>query len=87
MVQQGFLGRLKLSKKLFMELPTGAYLVSNCYRPVGPRRLAAAVTESVAPPAEREVQWRHIKDMNADHRLCFIYRGLEDYEQSLQKKR
>jgi hypothetical protein len=87
MAEKSILGRFKLSKKLLMELPTGAYLVSNCYKPIGPSRVAPAFTESVAPPAEREVQWRRLRAASADHRLCFIYRSLEDYERSLRENR
>lgn len=87
MAEKSILGRVKLSKKVFMELPTGTYLVSNCYKPIGLNRLAPAFTETVAPPAEREVQWRRIRDAGTDHRLCFIYRSLEDYELSVRKNR
>jgi hypothetical protein len=85
MAERSILGRPKLSKKVLMDLPTGAYLVSNCFKPVGPNRLAPAFTENVASPAEREAQWRRIKAAGIDQRLCFVYRNVEDYERSIRK--
>ncbi len=39
----------KLTKKFFMELPTGVYLVSNCYK----RRGVSLFEEVVAPAFKR----------------------------------
>ena len=80
MEDNGTLCRPKLSKKILMELPTGVYIVSNCYKRIRPDKYVPAIEEEVVPFEQREAQWERIKAARANHRLCFVYTSFEDYE-------
>ena len=85
MKEESYLGLHKLSKRFFMSLPAGIYLVSNCHEMIEPGRYRPCFNESIVPPAEREAQWIRIKAAHADHRLCCVYRNSEDHKRSLQE--
>ena len=72
--------RRKLSKKFFMELPTGLFIVSNCYEMIGPRIYTPAFCGCVAPPEMREAQWEQIRNSGADQRMCKVYPSSEEYK-------
>lgn len=66
----------KLTKRFLMELPEGAYLVSNVYEQKG----KPAFAEKVSPPPERNKQWQKIVDARANHRLCDVFKTKKEYE-------
>ena len=72
--------RQKLTKKLLLGLPRGAYLVSNCYKEEG-EKMVPCFQEVISDPDEREAQWQRIRNARADGRLCFIYPSKKAYEQ------
>ena len=74
----------KLTKKFFMSLPAGVYLVSNCYDTLGPSRATPVFNEYVVHCQERSAQWDRIKAVGADQRLCDVYRSAEDYKEVVQ---
>lgn len=63
-------GRQKLTKAFLMAQETGAYVVSNSYRP--PDGFRPSFDEAVAEPALRQTQWERITAARADGRLCRI---------------
>jgi hypothetical protein len=77
-------GSHKLTKKFFMSLPSGVYVVSNCYDSLGPDRVTPAFNEYVVSQDERKSQWDRIKAAYADQRLCDVYCSVEDYKKVLQ---
>ena len=72
--------RRKLTKKLLMRLPAGVFLVSNCYTPIGYRKVAPVFYEKVRPLDDREDQWQRIKAAGANGRICAVYWDIEDYK-------
>lgn len=60
--------RERLSRKLLMKLPAGAFVVSNGYRPFGGRLFA----EPVGTPESRDAQWARIRTAGAAGRLCYV---------------
>lgn len=69
-----WLARTKLTKKLFFELPAGAYLVSN----------VAAFEGEVVPLDGRAAQWKSIYP-GARQRLCEIFRNRAHYEALMEQ--
>ena len=63
----------KLTRRFLMSLTDGHYLVSNCYDHLGPGEYVPCFAEEVAQLAEREAQWRRIKDAHADSRNCNLF--------------
>ena len=60
-----------LSKKMFMSLPAGLYIESNI---LNKDETGRAFDEAVLPTKEeRELQWKRIKAVGVDQRLCTIY--------------
>jgi hypothetical protein len=80
------LGSHKLTKKFFMSLPAGVYVVSNCYDTLGPGHATPVFNEYVAPQEERKSQWDRIKAAYADQRLCDVYCSAEDYKKVVQSR-
>ena len=70
----------KLSKKLLMQLPTGVFLVSNCYMPMGHRTVTPVFAERITALDDREAQWERIKDSGANGRNCEIHKNSESYK-------
>lgn len=66
----------KLTKKFFMQLPEGLYLVSNTYK----NQMQSIFEEEISPPADRIQQWGRIVQAGADQRLCRIFQNKKDYE-------
>ena len=60
----------KLSKKFFINLPTGVFLVSNCFS--SPQKSIFA--QYVLPLPERENQWQQICAAGASQRNCHIFK-------------
>lgn len=73
------IGYDKLSRKFFMNLPTGVFLVSNCY--IAPKQPIFA--QYVLPLPKRETQWRRICVARANQRKCHIFRGVAAFQQWL----
>jgi hypothetical protein len=67
----------RLTKKFFLTLQDGVYLVSNVYDSSGKPAYAAYV----APTDGREAQWRSIKDVGADGRHCDVFRHEDAYKE------
>jgi len=80
------LGCHKLTKKFFMSLPAGVYVVSNCYDTLGLGCATPVFNEYVAQREERKAQWDQIKAVGADQRLCDVYRSAEDYKKIVQSR-
>ena len=74
--------RQKLTKRLLMRLPTGAFLVSNCQRSIGPNTVTPAFAAKVVPPDDRERQWQQIKNCGADGRTCEVHTTSEEYKKA-----
>ncbi len=66
---------VKLTKKYFMELPEGVYLVSNVYED----KNTPAYADEVSPLFKREEQWKKIVTAYADQRLCNVFMNRKDY--------
>jgi len=86
MEAKDFICRHKLTKKFFSTLPPGVYLVSNCYKRVGPNTSTPVFYEYIEPPEGRKTQWERIKTAGADQRLCDVYRSSEAFKKDLEYK-
>jgi hypothetical protein len=72
--------RGRLTKKFFLQVPTGLYLVSNCStfdRPI--------FEEKILHNKNREDQWKRILKSEADQRLCYIFKNKKDHENWLKQ--
>ncbi|HUS49777.1 MAG TPA: hypothetical protein VMZ91_06410 [Candidatus Paceibacterota bacterium] len=78
-----YLQREKLTKLLLMSLPEGYYIVSNCYQQVNLYEYIPAFEGTISSLPTRVFQWEHIKNNNADNRLCCIYTSKEVYDQEV----
>ena len=78
--------RHELTKKYFWGLTTGVYIVSNCFRRVGPGKSTPVFYEYVEQPEKREAQWDRIKSAGADQRLCDVYRSSEEFKRAVEFK-
>ena len=76
--------RQRLTKKLLMSLPTGAFLVSNCHRSIGIDTVMPLFAERVAPLDDREFQWQRIKQCGANGRTCEAHATSEDFKRQRQ---
>ena len=74
----------RLTKRFFMSLETGVFLVSNCYHVIDRNTSAPSFSEYVLPAKNREEQWKRIKAVNADQRHCVIYLNAEECIKSLE---
>ena len=86
MEAKDFICRHRLTKKFFSTLPPGVYIVSNCYRRVGPNTSTPAFHEYTEPPRGRKAQWERIKTAGADQRLCDVYRSSEAFKKDVEYK-
>ena len=75
------LDRARLTKRFLMALPSGCYIVSNCYTMIAANRHVPAFEGAVGERQQRLVQWERIKAERADGRLCIVYPCKEDYDQ------
>jgi hypothetical protein len=67
--------RLPLSKRRFLGLKTGDYLVSNCGFP-------PIFAETILFESEREDQWKRIVASGANGKRFALFASVEDYENS-----
>lgn len=67
--------RERLSKKFFVSLPAGLYLVSNVALAPGQPIFA----KLVVPLETREAQWKRIKEVRVDGQLCSVFQTAADY--------
>jgi hypothetical protein len=67
--------RRKLSKKFFMQLSEGLYLVSNLFA----TRYESLFAEEVSSQRYRERQWQRIVRAGVNDRICNVFRTDEDY--------
>ena len=74
------------NKKVFLALPPNVYLVSNCYKRVGPNTSTPVFYEYVEPLEKRKTQWERIKAAGADQRLCDVYRSSEAFKKDVEYK-
>ncbi len=84
MEARDFIDRHKLTRKYLLGLPTGVYLVSNCYRRVGPNKSTPIFYEYVEQPEKRRFQWERIKAAGADQRLCDVYKSSEEFKKAVE---
>jgi len=82
-----FFTKNRLTKRFLMTLQTGAYIISNCHKPVSPNKFKPIFEEEVAALEQRQVQWERIKAAHADGRLCRVYTDREYYEECLSSRR
>jgi hypothetical protein len=68
--------RGKLTKKFFLQIPEGLYLVSN----IGWTPDRPIFEEKVLHNDNREGQWERILKRGVDQRLCYIFASKEDHE-------
>ena len=73
---------VKLIKKILLAAPGGAYLVSNCFHGF---TTASVFEEIVAPPRDREEQWKRVVAARADGRLCRVFATQQDYQTWLKE--
>ena len=78
--------RHKLTKKFFLGLPSGVYLVSNCYKKVAPNISTPIFHEYTEQPTKRISQWERIKTVGADQRLCDVYQSSEEFKKAVEYK-
>jgi hypothetical protein len=66
----------KLTKKFFMKLPEGLYLVSNLHKNL----FQSMFGEEIAALGQREKQWKRIVEAGVSQKLCYVFKTKEDYE-------
>jgi hypothetical protein len=71
-----------LTKKFFLGLPKGVYLVSNLW---DPSPLQSVFAERVVAKDQREYQWRKIVEAGASYRSCWIFDSPEDHHTYFNK--
>lgn len=69
--------RSNLSKKFFLRLTEGAFVVSNCFDDNGKPIFA----DEVWPSTIRELQWQMILDCKANHRLCEVFESRAAFDE------
>lgn len=65
----------KLSKRFFVTLPEGVFLVSNLYF----HRGMPVFAEKTVPMTDREDQWKRIVSLGASQRNCRVFRSRADF--------
>jgi len=63
--------RARLSKRFFLSLPKGVFIMSNIFDAPGQPTCA----ESVSPACEREKQWEKIVSLKCNRRLCTVFKN------------
>jgi hypothetical protein len=74
----------KLTKKFFMSLDAGVFLVSNCHKMVDPHTYTPCFYEYLVPLQKRLEQWQKIKEVGADQRQCSVYSNMVEFKCELQ---
>lgn len=72
----------KLTKKLFMNLPSGTFVVAN----ICDHHYRSGFAEEVGPTEFRGEQWARIKSIGADGRLCGLFRDWVNFRQHAKRK-
>jgi len=67
---------IKLTKKIFMAFPEGAYLVSNVMKSL----TQAVFEEVISSPVGREMQWARIVSAKANHRACRVFKTKDEWD-------
>ncbi|MFO1499184.1 MAG: hypothetical protein U1G07_12445 [Verrucomicrobiota bacterium] len=75
-----YIKRGTLTKYVFMGLPTGMLLVSNCGKPWKP-----IFSERIAPPSQRDAQWRRIVASAAAGRCFMMFADEKGYAEMMTK--
>ena len=75
----------KLTKKFFMSLDEGVFLVSSCHEMVDSQTYTPCFYEYIVPLEKRPEQWQKIKEVRADQRECSIYSNMGEFKRALQK--
>jgi len=70
------LSREKLTKKFFMQLPEGLYLVSNIHE----NRFQSRFAEEIAAFDQKGNQWKKIVAAGVSQTLCYVFKTKKDYE-------
>ena len=68
--------RDKLTKKFFMQLPEGLYLVSNTHE----NRFQSKFAEEIAAFDQKRNQWKKIVAAGVSQALCYVFKTKKDYE-------
>lgn len=68
--------RDKLTKKFFMQLPEGLYLVSNTHE----NRFQSKFAEEIAAFDQKRNQWKKIVAAGVSQTLCYVFKTKKDYE-------
>jgi hypothetical protein len=71
----------RLTKRVFLNLPTGMHLASNTMRSIG----VPVFAEAVAHPSERRSQWRRIVAARANGRHFFLFPTADGYKRMVQR--
>ena len=69
----------KLTKKYFMSLPEGFYLVSNIFL----NDMQSFFAEKVAPLNLRKNQWNRIVEADVQQNLCHVFETEDEYKKWL----
>jgi hypothetical protein len=72
--QRHALIREKLTKSLLLSLPSGAFIVSNCFRPP-----QSVFSEQLGRPETRIGAWQRAVEARADGRLCQVVWTQSDF--------
>jgi hypothetical protein len=83
-VEQTGDSRFRLSKRSYMNLPSGLWLVSNVYAQSG----EPVFVGRVATPAGRAAQWLRLTRTGADQRMCRVFcseMAFRDWEAEMRK--
>jgi hypothetical protein len=72
----------KLTKRFFMELPEGVFLVSNLVK----NRMESLFEEKVSALYDREKQWKKITEVGVAQRLCHLFKDRPHYEKWLNNR-
>ena len=70
------LHREKLTKKFYMQLPEGLYLVTNIHD----TRFQARFAEEIVGLDLRGNQWKEIVAAGVSQTLCYVFKTKKDYE-------
>ncbi len=68
--------RCKLTKALFLKIPLGVFLISNCHA----RNGQPVFAERIAAQGDRQQQWQRILETGAAQRLCLITNSEADFK-------
>ena len=72
----------RLTKKFFLSIPEGLYLVSNLLL----TRNQSIFAEKVVAHSMRETQWKRIIEAGAAQRLCYIYKNIQVYKKRISSR-